>query len=208
MNTKFTTLNLFFSPEKEEAWLQRMAQQGWFLNKVSVFNTYTFEQGGPENRAYKLDYRYFSSPRDRDDYLALFVDSGWQPVMPREVNGAFYFTNRQEEALQDIFSDEVSRAQRNLRYASLSAYSLVIAFLPLLVLYLTGNFRLSDIGYLTPGLWEMTRSEFFFHFLFETPFVVLRATMYFLPLVPIALVLFFLLRYYLVYRKALREQAV
>ena len=205
MNTRSSTFKFFTSPEKEEAWLEKMALRGLFLSKVSSFYYYTFAQGMPEKRAYKIDYRSFRNPSDREDYLAMFNDSGWQAAMQREVNGAFYFSRSQEGADRDIFSDDVSRAQRNLRYASLSAYSLIPAFLPLLALYLTGNFGFSNIGYLTPGLWEMTGTKFITHFLFDTLFVVLRSSAYLLPLVSVTMALVFLLRYSLIYRKATRQ---
>jgi hypothetical protein len=207
MDSQFTTFKFFTSPEKEEAWLDQMALRGWFLVKMTSFCTYTFKPGEPEKGAYKIDYHSFSRSRDREDYLALFMDSGWQPVMRREVNAAFYFYSSRADLRRDIFSDEVSRAQCNLRYASLSACSLIPAFLPLFVVYLTGNYHLGPAAYLTPGLWEMTGREFVFHFLFETPFVLLRGGAFFLPLVPVSLALIFLLRYYLTYRKAVRQQA-
>lgn len=208
MNAHYSTIKFFTSPEKEEAWLEQMALRGWFLIKVSSFPMYTFEQRAPEKRVYKIDYRAFKNPADREDYLALFRDSGWQPVMPREVNSAFYFFSSQPDAVTDIFSDAVSRAQRNLRYATLSACSILPAFIPLLALYLTGSFKLSSVGYLTPGLWDMQGMEFVFHFLFETPFVLLRGGAYVLPLVPLALMLFFIIRYYRAYHKAVRQQAI
>ena len=208
MNTQFSTFKFFLSPEKEEAWLKTMAQSGWFLKKVSSFYSYTFERGEPEDRIYKIDYRSLRNSSDREDYLSMFHDSGWQPVVPRDMNGAFYFHNSQSEASRDIFSDEVSRAERNLRYATLFAYSFFPALLPLFVLYLSGNVNFKEIGYLTPGLWEMTGPEFTFHFLFETPFVIMRAGAYFLPVLIVLFALTFYLRYLMLYRKAVRQQAI
>jgi hypothetical protein len=78
--------------------------------------------------------------------------------------------------------------------------------LPLIVVLLTGNANHFNPGYQTPGLWKMTGIQFMFHFLFETPFVVLRSSIYILPLLPLLLGLAFVLRYYLTYRKAAREQ--
>lgn len=206
MNTTYSTFKFFWSPEKEEAWLEQMSEGGWRLSKVTSLYYYTFIKSQPEKRVYKIDYRSFKEPGDREDYLAMFKDSGWQPVMEREVNYAFYFYALQDRARQDIFSDDVSRAQRNLRYANLMGCSLLPAFLPMLVLYLTGSIHFSNIGYQTPGLWQMSGSEFTFHFLFETPFVVLRTGVYFLPLIPLSLGLFFLFKYYLLYKGAKREQ--
>ncbi len=206
MNNQRRIYGFFWKPEKEEAWLERMSLEGWHLKKVSSLGFYTFEQGQPEHRVYKLDYRYFTNPRDREDYLALFADSGWQPVMAQGVNYTYYFYNLQQNAKRDIFSDGVSRAERNLRYATLMFCSLFPALLPLIVVLLTGNANHFNPGYQTPGLWEMTGMQFLFHFLFETPFVVLRSSIYIFPLLPILLALVFVLRYYLTYRKAARQE--
>jgi hypothetical protein len=206
MNTTHSTIRFFTSPEKEETWLENMALKGWQLKKVTGFPSYTFTKRQPEKVAYKIDYRKFKNQMDREDYLNLFRDSGWEAVMPREVNYAFYFTSKQDNARKDIFSDEVSRAQRNLRYANLTISSLIPAFIPILVLYFSNNFHLGNVVYQTPGLWQMTGMEFIFHFLFETPFVLLRAGIYLLPLIVIALALFFMLRYYLMYKKVESEQ--
>lgn len=206
MENQYSTFKFFSSPEKEEAWLESMAEQGWFLTRVTGFYRYVFTQGQPEKRSYKIDYRTFRKADDRADYLAMFADSGWQAVQPKEMNGAFYFRSPEGSARRDIFSDDVSRAQRNLRYAQISACSILPSFLPFIVIYLSGNFGMSDVGYLTPGLWQMQGLNFVFHFLFETPFVIMRSGI--LPLLPFSLMLFFLLRYYLIYRKTVRQQAI
>jgi hypothetical protein len=208
MNDQYSTVKFFLSPEKEEAWLKQKALEGWRLTKVSGFPSYTFIKSAPEKMAYKIDYRSFKKQADRDDYLALFKDSGWDAVMPKEVNYAFYFISKQDSARKDIFSDEVSRAQRNLRYANITASSLIPAMMPILVLYFSNNFQPAKVGYLTPGLWQMSGAQFVSHFLFETPFVLMRLGIYLLPLVLIVLGLYFLLRYYLLYQKAVREQRV
>jgi hypothetical protein len=198
--TEQTIPGFFWKPEKEETWLEQKSQNGWHLKKISSFGFYTFEKGQPEKRVYKIDYRNFTHARDREDYLAMFADSGWQPVMQKGVNYAFYFYSTQPTVRRDIFSDEVSRVQRNLRYVTLMFYSLFPAFIPLLVVYFSGNNYAGNLGYQTPGLWQMTGAQFITHFLFETPFVLLRASIYALPLIPLLLAAFFILRYYWKYR--------
>ncbi len=202
MNIKIVVYKWFFSFEKEEAWLEKMSRGGWRLQKVNALGGYSFEKGAPQERTYKIDYRKFGSAQDLDDYVALFADSGWTCIQPRVSNHVFYFYTARDGARRDIFSDSVSRAQRYLRYAHYMGYSLIPAFVPLFVVLLNGNIR-ANAGYQTPGLWHMTGSEFIFHFLFETPFVILRSSVYFLPLIPFALGLFCYLRYYQMCRKTL-----
>lgn len=72
--------------------------------------------------------------------------------------------------------------------------NLVISYLPIFVaLVMTGSIDLNtflhpELLYFTPGLWEMEGVEFWGHFLFETPFALLRGL--FLPLA-ILLFIFF-----------------
>ncbi len=193
----------FLSFEKEEAWLEGMSAQGWHLVGVSSLGIYTFEQGQPERRTYKIDFRQISRQRDLDDYVALFTDSGWTCVSPRASAYNYYFYSPATGANQEIFSDLPSKAQRSLRFATYIGYCLLISVLPYLTLYLSGTIKVGDLGYQTPGLWSMQGSEFVFHFLFETPFVLLRA---FGGLVPFVLLIaygFFIARSYQEYHKAL-----
>jgi hypothetical protein len=192
----------FLNFEKEEAWLEGMSAQGWQLKGVSSLGIYTFEQGEPEPRVYKIDFRQIKSKRDLDDYVALFADSGWTCVAPRTSVYNYYFYAPADSANREIFSDLPSKAQRNLRFATYMGYCLLISLLPYLSLYLSGTIKVGELGYQTPGLWSMQGSEFVFHFLFETPFVLLRGFGGLLPFVLLVACGFFIARSYREYRKA------
>lgn len=45
-----------WNDEKEEQWLQQMAQSGWHLVRARLL--YVFEKGEPANELYRIDYRY------------------------------------------------------------------------------------------------------------------------------------------------------
>lgn len=202
---KLVVYKWFFSFEKEEHWLEQMSAQGWHFTKVSSFYGYTFVKGAPEKRIYKIDFRKLDPGKDRDDYIALFADAGWQCIEPARYNYSFYFYTTQDGAARDIFSDNASRANRYLRYAQISLMSLLPAFIPFLALYMINAMQPQKILYLTPGLWEMKGWEFIKHFLFETPFVLMRAGAYLLPALVLLFALFFLLRYVRLYRKLATE---
>ena len=207
MNTQRTEYQLFLSFEKEEAWLEAQSRQGWHLVKVSSGLKYVFEQGQPEERVYKIDFRFFDHQEEMDEYVALFEDSGWRCVSPKKSSYNYYFyTTRKEGAQTDIFSDQASRAQRSLRYAQYSMLSFIPFLLIYAGLYSNGAIKIQELGYLTPGLWQMQGMEFWRHFLFETPFVVLRVAGGLLPLFIVLLFAFFSLRFYFHYRKLLRHQ--
>ncbi len=202
--TTKTVYPIFFSFEKEEAWLEEMSAQGWLLKKAPGFG-YTFEKTTPEQRTFKIDFRTFKNQEEQEDYLSLFEDSGWQYVKPGKHQYSYYFFSSREDALKDIFSDVPSRAQRSLRAAQYSTYTMFLVMLPYLALYLSGTIRLSEIGYLTPGLWEMQGQEFIWHFLFETPFVIMRVITGLFPVFVLLAMLIFYLQAYQSYKQKVKQ---
>ena len=98
--------------EKEEIWLRELSQKGWHFQTVSFPGTYILEQGEPIDYVYRLDY--FSDRKDKDGYLQIFKDAGWDYM--GEMNSWQYF--RQEslegEALE-IFTDNESKAKKYQR---------------------------------------------------------------------------------------------
>ncbi len=206
MNTHKTRIfKLFFSIEKEEAWLKEMSKRGWHLEKApGLF--YTFEKGLPEERIYKIDFHTIKNKQDFSDYLALFEDSGWQAVDARLSQQNVYWCAADDGSHKDIFSDNLSVAQRNMRFARYSAGALLISLIPFLSLYLSGKLRFANLGYLTPGLWEMSGVEFWTHFWFETPFVLMRTFFGFIPLFFALGIVYNYLHAYFVYRKAAQSE--
>ena len=71
---------------------------------------------------------------------------------------------------------------------------------------MNGTLQPSEIGYHTPGLLEMQGFEFWRHFLFETPFVIMRVTAGYLPLVLLLIALFFVIRSYQQYKKLSQQR--
>lgn len=112
-----TTLKKFrwfwaWDDEKEETWLRGMAQQGWHLKSLSLPGRYTFEQGAPRDEVYRLDF--FTGGKDKDDYLLLFQDSGWEHL--GAMNSWQYFRKAAADGeAPDIFSDRESKAGKYQR---------------------------------------------------------------------------------------------
>jgi hypothetical protein len=204
MTSQITEIKWFVHFEKEEAWLETMSASGWHLISAS-FGLYKFQQGQPEKRIYKIDCRNITKHADLVDYVSLFTDSGWSSIAPKKNVGNYYFYSLVDQPGQDIFSDKASRAGRYLRYAQLTGISL-IPIIPIYgALYATGVFKMGNWGYLTPGLWQMTGVKFITHFLFETPFVMLRAIGWVLPLLVVLAYFFFVFYYYSIYKKELDQ---
>jgi hypothetical protein len=207
MSNKIVKIKMFFSFEKEEAWLAQMSAAGWHL-AGNPNGFYTFIKGEPEQRVYKIDFRKFNHKQDMIDYVTLFEDSGWRSIDPRLSRYNYYFYSRSDGAEKDIFSDKASKAQRYLRYAQYLGYSFFPILMMYFVLYASGTLRVGDFGYLTPGLWEMTGWQFAARFLFETPFVLMRATCGFLPMVILLAGFYYVLRFFAQYRRALADDGI
>jgi len=110
MKEKKRVFKLFWAwqDEEEEKWLSKMAEEGWHLKKGPWI--YTFGKGEPENAIYKLDFNR-TSQKDRDEYLTLFQDAGWEHIT--EYMSWHYFKSNKERVIYpDIYSDKESKIQK------------------------------------------------------------------------------------------------
>lgn len=184
----------FLDFEKEEKWLEQMANEGYHLQ--NTFMGYQFQRGNPEATTIKIDFRRFGKKEDFIDYYTMFEDSGWKHLAGSKNSGMQYFKKIEDTVGDEIFSDNNSKAARYKRYANM-CFELAMSFLPLLVVfYLTDIIDFKALInpkelYFTPGLWDETGTSFWFSFLFETPFALMRGFAWsFIPLT-IILYLFF-----------------
>lgn len=194
----------FFNLEKEEKWLNKMLQQGWALSRKPF--SYEFVKMNDKNGIIKIDYRTFKSKKDWEDYILLFQDSGWKHIVGDRSSGKQYFIQADKNASADIFSDQLSRAERYKRMAnvwiSLAASYLILAF----ALYQTNTIDIESVlnprsFYLTPGLWEMTGSSFWKAFLFETPFALGRGFAWLIFPILVVLYIVFAIKARMEYKK-------
>ncbi len=175
--------NCFMSFEKEELWLNEMAEKGYIFKGVNCLSCYEFakiDNAEKQHITVKIDFRMFKNYKDFEDYRTLFEDSGWKHVCGSQSSGYQYFIKEGAESDDDIFSDRHSKAIRYKRLANLW-FLFAIALIPSVIIsYTTGTFHIEDIFnfkslYLTPGLWEMKGWTFIRQFLFETPFALMRS---------------------------------
>ncbi|MBD7936439.1 MULTISPECIES: DUF2812 domain-containing protein [Cytobacillus] len=177
---------LFIDFDKEEQWLEEMASKGYQLDSTNF--GYKFRLAEPKAKKIKIDFRKFRHSTDFWDYITLFEDSGWRHLAGSKYSGIQYFEKVDDRAIDDIFSDNDSKAKRYKRYAH-SSLILAISNFPLLIcLYFTGIIdpvyliRPREL-YLTPGLWDKSGTSFWFSFIFETPFALFRGAAWtFIPL--------------------------
>lgn len=129
-----------WNDEQEEAWLTDRARQGWHLREPGVFGFYTFEQGAPRNVVYRLDFK--TAGKDKEEYLQLFADAGWEHV--GEMSGWQYFRKEAPEGeTPEIYTEKSSKIHEYQRLL----FFLVI-FLPIY------SVTLSRVGSGSSGLWK------------------------------------------------------
>lgn len=125
--------------EKEESWLAEMAQQGLLLEDVSLPGSYQFRIGEPANYAYRLDYQSLKT-KDKDSYLQLFADAGWEQV--GEMGGWMYFRYKITNGeAPEIFSDlesKIGKYQRVMLY--------LVIFLPIMLLLMNNTSSVDGYG--------------------------------------------------------------
>ena len=170
-------IKFFMNFKKEEKWLEYMATQGWQFKKQGPI--YTFAPTSPEDVNIKIDYRHFKSQQDFSEYLSLFEDSGWQHISGTKNSGNQYFKQVDACSYSDIFSDETSRAGRYKRLSNMMLFMLILSLPLIFTSYTQGTLGVEALTnprdmYFTPGLWDMSGSEFWRAFLFETPFALMR----------------------------------
>ena len=177
--TTTSKLKFFRNFDKEEAWLNRMAAEGWLLTKAGL--RYRFESAMPGAAVVRVDYQPQMPQSDFDDYVSLFQDSGWRHLHGSRLGGPQYFASTgtgpdaEADSGSEIFSDDDSKAQRYRR--SLLAHGGVLLMFLVFSLSLWPLDLLSvppREWYLTEGLWDMQGLEFLGAFLFETIFVIFR----------------------------------
>ena len=97
---------LFFvwQDEAEERWLEQMAREGWRLVRPGFI--YRFQKDVPTEVRYRLDYP--SRPDNRQEYLTLFRDAGWQHV-GNFANWQYFRAD--SAAAPEVFTDAESRRQ-------------------------------------------------------------------------------------------------
>jgi hypothetical protein len=102
-----------WNDEKEERWFEEKARSGWHLRRVGFFGGYTLERGAPAEVAYRLDFGP-SARRDRDEYLGLYRDAGWEHVGAR---GHLQYFRRAvvDGKVPEIFTDPASRVAKYRR---------------------------------------------------------------------------------------------
>jgi hypothetical protein len=126
--------------EREEAWLGEMSEQGWHLFGIDFPGVYDFRKGQPKHYVYRLDFQT-SRLKDREVYLQLFRDAGWEHL--GSMSTWEYFRKEAEPGqAAEIFTDPESKIEKYQRVLR----ALVIFFPILFILFSTSWTHLEERG--------------------------------------------------------------
>ncbi len=116
--------------DKEERWLNEMAQQGWLLTDVTSM-LYRFRRIEPKNWVYQLDFMELTGD-DVLEYQQLFEDAGWEYVT--NLTHWHYFRADGDANVQRIHTDlqtriaVLERVRRMVLLAGIPSFSSVAYF--------------------------------------------------------------------------------
>jgi len=128
MSGEKTTKTVFrmlmaWNDEKEERWLAEHERSGWHLKAVRGFG-YTFERATPADAAYRLDF--YAGPREnRQEYLSIFLDAGWEHVGERG-HWHYFRHGLVNGKAPEIFSDPESRIAKYRRVMAMMGVFIVL----------------------------------------------------------------------------------
>ncbi|MBZ9609387.1 DUF2812 domain-containing protein [Clostridium estertheticum] len=125
-------IRCYVSLDKEEKWLNEMANRGWELDEKHT--KYEFRKTSPNDTIIKIDYRNFKSKDDFQNYIILFKDYGWGHIAGTKTSGKQYFKKIDERAGDDIFSDVSSKAERYKKLSNMWL-SLVVCYIPISIAF-------------------------------------------------------------------------
>jgi Protein of unknown function (DUF2812) len=95
--------------EEEEKWLEDMHQQGWRLTKV-LFR-FQFVYGQPEKVIYKRDFQPGLMKQEREEYIKLYEESGWEYVT-RKIDFYYFRIAEDEVEMPDLYTDLESKVEQ------------------------------------------------------------------------------------------------
>lgn len=114
--------------EEEEAWLNRMSEEGWHFTDVK-FIRYRFEQGTPGAYQYRLEAlesNDFSRP-ETQEYLSFMRDTGAEYI--GHMMYWAYFRKKKDDGPFEIFSDIDSRLHHLERFERIPLGGMSLLFI-------------------------------------------------------------------------------
>ena len=170
---KVTKFYMPWNFEKEQAWLEEQAREGWKLVKHGFH--YTFEKSAPEEVVIRSDYISLATDKKKQEYISLFEESGWEFI--GATTGWYYFRIPADQYDTDIYSDPQSRIEqlKRLNQDALGVFFLyfilfavvmdyetwfdLIVFIPMLAMFIWGFIYMLKIRDKIKALYEELGEE-------------------------------------------------
>lgn len=92
--------------EKEEKWINEMAEQGWHLKKWFL-GRFTFAKGDPGSFIYRNEFIIEKSKKEKKEYFELLEDSGLTII--HESGGWIYMKKAAAEGPFELYTDTHSK---------------------------------------------------------------------------------------------------
>ena len=140
-------------PAEYEAWLERMAAEGWNIDRIGQWSSVrmVFHKTLPKRYRYVFDINL----KPDKSYMAAYEEFGWE--FAGQTGNCFIWRREYESVRPESFSDPESIEKRNkgvLRAVSFSFWALLAVFAVLLALMFirAGSLSPSDTGQYALGL--------------------------------------------------------
>ncbi len=188
----------FVNIDKEEAFLHKMIECGYYLESVSSNFVYNFTKKDIHKEV-KIDYRLQMDDESYNDYITLLKDYGWELISGNKDSRKHYFISTKNSNDDSLFSTEESRYNRYKLMRNTYSTSATTA----MILYVATHkdSQLTDAWFSTE-LFNLKGIEFVKSFALELPIVLLKL----IPalIVPLAFVWFTFLTFKArqIYKKA------
>ncbi len=117
--------NAFISYHREIKWLEQMAQEGWFLENISLGARYTFVRGEPRRVVYDIDH--FSLPanptlekiQEKEVFMEMAQEMGWKEVTHDEGQLYYFVKDYVPGEINELHNDEESRCYRAEKFRNI-----------------------------------------------------------------------------------------
>jgi len=117
-------------PANLEDWLERMAAEGWHIDRVRQWNSLwmTFKKGEPRKYRFVCDMQFAA----RKDYRATYEQFGWQYL--GRMSSVRVWRMEYRDRRPEAFTDRDSVVQRNRRFVLAVSVSFTL-FLIMIIFY-------------------------------------------------------------------------
>ncbi|MBN2047446.1 MAG: DUF2812 domain-containing protein [Anaerolineaceae bacterium] len=125
--------------DKEAAWLEQKAREGWLLRGYSLIG-YEFQRSAPRELVYRTDF-HEGREKDLSEYLSCFEGAGWEHIC--SYGNWQYFCIPREQYKADIYSDVESQIIHLRRVRRVVFFLMFPIFFPYLTLF--NPLQISDL---------------------------------------------------------------